>query len=127
MKLADAHLQHFKRFTDLTIRGLGPEVRLVMIAGPNGSGKSSLFDAFLVWARMRYGGWGGDSGYYQKGSESDAHVQQRVSLQFHGPEPEGEAVGRAWYFRSAYRNDPEFQLQALQRQGSILEERRFAE
>jgi predicted ATPase len=126
MKLANIHLQHFKRFTDLTIRGLGPEVRLVVMAGPNGAGKSSLFDAFLVWARMRSGGWNDDRSYYWKGSAVDTGTYQRVTLQFHGPEPEREAAAQAFYFRSAYRNDPEFQLQAIQRQGSIVEEKRFS-
>jgi len=125
MKLASAHLLHFKRFTDLTIGALGPEVRLVVMAGPNGSGKSSLFDALLVWTRMRHGGWNDDTSYYWKGSGVDTHTMQRIELQFHGPAPEREAAARAFYFRSAYRNDPDFLLQALQRQGSILEERRF--
>ena len=125
MRLAEIRLQHFKRFTNLTIRGLGPDVRLVVMAGPNGSGKSSLFDAFLLWSRARYGGFNDDKAYYRKGSAVDTANHERIFLQFHGPEPRGDEAARTFYFRSAYRNDPEFLLQTLQRQGPILEERRF--
>lgn len=46
MKITNIHLKNFKRFTDLRIEGMAPEVRLVLLIGSNGSGKSSLFDAF---------------------------------------------------------------------------------
>jgi predicted ATP-dependent endonuclease of OLD family len=35
MKIASIKLTNFKRFTDLTIHGLGADVRLVVLAGPN--------------------------------------------------------------------------------------------
>jgi recombinational DNA repair ATPase RecF len=46
MKLASIRLQDFKRFTDVTIRGLPESTKLVVLVGANGSGKSSLFEAF---------------------------------------------------------------------------------
>jgi hypothetical protein len=36
-----------------------------------------------------------------------------------------DKIPRSFYFRTAYRNDPEFQQQSLQRQGPIIDERRF--
>jgi predicted ATPase len=125
MKIADVHLQHFKRFTDLTIRGLGAGVRLVVIAGPNGSGKSSLFDAFMIWRNSRYGGWNDDHSYYQKSTAGGMGTPQRILVDFHGQEPIGDTIPQSFYFRTAYRNDPEFEVHTLQRQGQILDERRF--
>jgi predicted ATPase len=126
MRIIGAHLVHFKRFTDLTIRGLGADVRLVVLAGPNGSGKSSLLDAFMLWRQSRHGGWNEDHSYYRKGT-ADVRTgsHERITLTFNGPVPTGDAVRTSFYFRSAYRNDPEFQLQTLGRQGTILEEKRF--
>jgi hypothetical protein len=48
MHLKSLHAIGFKRFTDLTIDGLSPAARLIVLAGPNGSGKSSFFDALKV-------------------------------------------------------------------------------
>jgi predicted ATPase len=125
LKVASVRLQHFKRFTDLTIREIGAGVRLVVLAGPNGSGKSSLFDAFMLWHRSRFGGWNDDRSYYRKGAAVEVDTSQRIALTFHGREPAGDTIPKCFYFRTAYRNDPEFRLQGLERQGPILEERRF--
>ena len=46
MKIKKIIIKNFRRFTDLTIEGLAPQVKLVVLLGRNGSGKSSLFDAF---------------------------------------------------------------------------------
>jgi RecF/RecN/SMC N terminal domain len=125
MKIARVHLEHFKRFTDLTISGLGAGVRLVVLAGPNGSGKSSLFDAFMMWQLSRHGGWSDDHSYYRKGTTVTTPTLRRIALQFHGQEPTGDTIAKSFYFRTAYRNNPEFLLQTMQRQESILDERRF--
>jgi predicted ATPase len=125
VKIEHVRLQHFKRFTDLTISGLGPDVRLVVLAGPNGSGKSSLFDALMLYQRSRHGSWNDDHSYYRKGSEVNLGTNQRITIRLHGPEPQNEEWAKSFYFRTAYRNDPEFQLTNLARQGAILDERRF--
>jgi predicted ATPase len=126
MKIAGVHLDHFKRFTDLTISGLGPDVRLVVLAGPNGSGKSSLFDAFMLWWYSRGAGFHDDRSYYRKGDTVEMHTSGRIRVNFHGQEPTGDDVARSFYFRTAYRNDPDLQQNTLQRQGPIVDERRFA-
>ena len=46
MRITKLELQNFKRFTGLTIDGIPPDVKLVLLIGSNGSGKSSVFDAF---------------------------------------------------------------------------------
>ncbi|MFA6060558.1 MAG: AAA family ATPase [Taibaiella sp.] len=42
MKLKSIKLKEFKRFKDLTIEGISPRAKLVILTGPNGSGKTSL-------------------------------------------------------------------------------------
>ena len=46
MRITKVELKNFKRFTDLTIDGIPPDAKLVLLIGSNGAGKSSVFDAF---------------------------------------------------------------------------------
>lgn len=46
MKITRVFLKNFKRFTELEIKEIPVEAKLVVLAGPNGCGKSSVFDAF---------------------------------------------------------------------------------
>jgi predicted ATPase len=126
MKIEHIRLQHFKRFTDLGISGLGPDVRLVVLAGPNGSGKSSLFDAFLIFQRSHYGGWKDDHSYYRKGRAINLSTNERITIRFHGGQPQNDEWRKSFYFRTAYRNDPEFELMSIERQGAVFDERRFS-
>lgn len=48
MRITKVELKNFKRFTDLTIDGIPPDAKLVLLIGANGSGKSSVFDAFEI-------------------------------------------------------------------------------
>jgi predicted ATP-dependent endonuclease of OLD family len=129
MKIQSVELKHFKRFHHLKIQ-LPDNVKLVILAGPNGSGKSSLFEAFHFWHRMginKNPGW--DEGYYPKVGEPTVAWNQHVSVEFHGtPLAFSDQEGRRklFYIRSAYRNDPQFELPNLTRQGDATEEFRFA-
>ncbi len=46
MRIKELSLNNFKRFTDLQIKNIPAEAKLVLLIGANGSGKSSIFDAF---------------------------------------------------------------------------------
>jgi AAA domain, putative AbiEii toxin, Type IV TA system len=50
MRIKELNLKNFKRFTDLQIKNIPTEAKLVLLIGANGSGKSSVFDAF-EWMR----------------------------------------------------------------------------
>lgn len=134
MKLATVTIKNFRRFTDLTIRNIPESARLIMLAGPNGCGKSSLFDAFAIWhrrmARPRYNpGW--DASYHGKvGVATSTHdgdqILDQITPAFHETMPADEnRLKKLFYIRSAYRNDPEFQIQRLSRSGPILDEQRI--
>lgn len=128
MKIRQIRLNNFKRFTDTTIGEIPREVRLVVIVGPNGCGKSSVIDAALTWHSHRWaqrGGW--DATYHLKQAPGAAGKwNQTVDVTFHDPQPADELQGKkAIYVRTAYRNDPEFQLGQLSRVPPAVQEHRF--
>jgi predicted ATPase len=122
VRIANVKLDHFRRFTDLEIKDIPDTVRLVMLAGPNGCGKSSLFDAMNLQYQISAGhGWSSDQKYYAKSTDI-RDIQARMKIEMHG----GHQLNRgSFYFRSAYRNDPEFSLNSLDRVGPAVDEIRF--
>lgn len=125
MRLKSVTIKDFKRFTNLTVRNVPESARLIVLAGPNGCGKSSFFDALRTWH-----GWNSrknpswEPDYHRKAGTS-YHEQWRndVELVSYSLSAEREQK-KILYFRSAYRNDPEFQVQGLQRLGDPLNESR---
>ena len=129
MHIEHVELKRFKRFHDLTVE-VPAGTRLVMLAGPNGCGKSSLFEAFRFRHRALAGfGVGWDLTYFPKAGEPDATQfdwNSSVSIRFDKPEPSDQEHRRKmFYIRSAYRNDPQFVVNSLARQGKALDEQRF--
>ena len=134
MKISSIKLRKFKRFEDLIIKDIPETAKLVVVCGPNGSGKSSLFDAFHRWvwefrnADLRRN----DDLYYTKIPDQPSNLQRisidSIIIKFHGNEslswnsPDNK---KAIYVRTAYRNDPEFQLSQLRRQGYQVDETHF--
>jgi predicted ATPase len=124
VRISRIKLDHFRRFTDLEIKNIADTVRLVVMAGPNGCGKSSLLDALSVRHQLSSGlGWAGDNGYYSKPTDLIREVHDRIKVDVYG----GKELRRkdAFYFRSAYRNDPEFTLAQLNRLGPVADRVRF--
>lgn len=127
MKLEGVELEDFKRFTDLTVQGIPGTARLIILVGPNGCGKSSFFDGLHIWHDMRSGrATRRDLDYYPKTLKNQKwREQEKINIHFHPSASQNEQViKKLFYFRSAYRNDPEFQFQQLTRTGDLLDERR---
>jgi predicted ATP-dependent endonuclease of OLD family len=124
VRISRIKLDHFRRFSDLEIKDIPDTVRLVVLAGPNGCGKSSLFDALSVWHQINARqNWMDDKAYYYKPTDLVRNTKERVNLTVHG----GKAPQQkdAFYFRTAYRNDPEFNLGTLKRMEPIIDDIRF--
>jgi predicted ATPase len=128
MKIRQITLENFKGFSQLSIADIPVGARIVMLVGPNGSGKSSLIDAVYMWHRHHLAGisvW--DRSYHLKQAPNvEGNSADTVQVVFHDPQPEGDDARRkAVYVRTAYRNEPEFQLDQLANVQSALTENRL--
>lgn len=129
MKIKKIELNNFKRFTHLIVEDIPETAKLVVLVGPNGSGKISFMESMNHY--YKYAGYGniGDYHYLSKtGNTEDfnnsqwyARASKIVSIDFHDASlPKG--IGNSndikghFYFRSAYRNEPEFQIDSMRRQ-----------
>lgn len=129
MKIKKIELNNFKRFTHLIVEDIPETTKLVVLVGPNGSGKTSFMESMNHY--YKYAGYGniGDYHYLSKtGNTEDfnnsqwyARASKIVSIDFHDASlPKG--IGNSndikghFYFRSAYRNEPEFQIDSMRRQ-----------
>ncbi len=122
MKIKTIKIKGFKRFTDLIITDIPESARLVILVGPNGSGKTSLFESFNYWYIFKAFGNIGDREYIEKKvytNISDARwYQDKVEIEFHTPLATNnqEQVKGKFYFRTAYRNEPDFTMHNLNQQ-----------
>ncbi len=128
MKIREIRLTNFKRFTDTRIIDIPAEARLVFLVGPNGCGKSSVIDAVYMWHRHYWahnGNW--DETYHRKHIPGvSGGWQNLVNVIFHDPQPTtADTRRKGVYVRSAYRNDPEFQLDNLARVQPAVQEFRI--
>lgn len=128
MRLKAVHLKDFKRFTDTHIQGIPESARLIVLAGPNGSGKSSLFDGLKTWhAANGLGRSGWDESYGAKVGRPSIAWPQHVTVEFHGPLPEGlEEKKKMVYVRSAFRNEADFSISTFSRLASPLDNPKVA-
>lgn len=129
MKIKKIELNNFKRFTHLIVEDIPETTKLVVLVGPNGSGKTSFMESMNHY--YKYAGYGniGDYHYLSKtGNTEDfnhsqwyARASKIVSIDFHDaslPKDIGNRndIKGHFYFRSAYRNEPEFQIDSMRRQ-----------
>ena len=131
MKIKSIRMKKFKRFTDLTICNIPESAKLVVLVGPNGCGKTSVFEAFNQWYRRC--GWNmgiNDFLYFEKSSLSTNleqnyfDIYDRIQVEMHDLqqiEKKSQIHGK-FYFRSAYRNDPDFSIANLYKMGSPSEQ-----
>ena len=128
MRIKSIELKNFKRFTHLTVDSIPETAKLVVLVGPNGSGKTSFMEAMNHF--YKYSGYQdiGDFHYLSKTGNSINYehsewynlASKMVNIHFHDLEfankiGRGDVKGH-FYFRSAYRNEPDFQIQAMQKQ-----------
>jgi len=116
----------FKRFSHLEIRDIPQTAKMVILVGPNGSGKTSLFEAINMWQKIRGFRSPLDQTYYEKKQNdtvepTNEHMQkwqqasfQKVTIDFYDAVINGEDARGHFYFRSAYRNEPDFNISSFE-------------
>lgn len=122
MKIQEINIKKFKRFTDLKITGIPETAKLIVLVGPNGSGKTSLFEAFNHWYKLSAFNTANNNeqSYFEKKEGQPTAGQwyrNKVTIVFHGGQnPNGEEAKGKFYFRTAYRNEPDFTISQLTNQ-----------
>lgn len=82
-----------------------------------------MFEALNHWYRYKGFSWTGARDYYEKVNTEDSGdlwFQKKVEIEFHQPFATNnrEEVKGKFYFRTAYRNEPDFTISSLKRQDS---------
>lgn len=125
MKIKSIELNNFKRFTSLLVCNIPESTKLVVLVGPNGSGKSSFLEAMNHF--YKYSGYGdiGDIQYLSKThkelNEWCQFCPKTVNINFHDFNfishiRSRDDIKGHFYFRSAYRNEPDFQISSMNKQ-----------
>lgn len=126
MKIKELQLNRFKRFTNLKLTGIPETAKLIVLVGPNGSGKTSLFEALNHWYKFKGFNDRGNQDYLEKndGEKSDPNswFQNKVEIEFFNNQQfNREQIKGKFYFRTAYRNEPDFTISHLNNQQNPAE------
>ncbi|MBL0745358.1 AAA family ATPase [Chryseolinea lacunae] len=119
MKIKTIKINNLKRFTDLTVTNIPESAKLIILVGPNGSGKTSLLEALHHWYRLATFNQIGSQDYYEKKEKkagtADNWYENKVNVEFYGSQVTNTSKGK-FYFRTAYRNEPDFTVTNLNKQ-----------
>lgn len=129
MKIKKIELNNFKRFTHLIVENIPETTKLIVLVGPNGSGKTSFMESMNHYYQNMGYGISGDYHYLRKAGSNDVFDEgqwyqqssELVNIEFYdrtfsrNPGVNTD-VKRQFYFRSAYRNEPDFQIDSMNRQ-----------
>ena len=129
VKIKEVKLNRFKRFTNLTLTNIPETAKLIVLVGPNGSGKTSLFEALNHWYKFKGFNDRGIQDYLEKndGEISTPQTWQQISqnkveISFHNDQQlNREQIKGKFYFRTAYRNEPDFTVSHLNKQNNPAE------
>jgi AAA15 family ATPase/GTPase len=126
MKISSIELKNFKRFKNTKITEIPQTAKLVVVVGPNGSGKSSLFDGCYEWYKSHTGfGIGSDDNYYKKDKAEAYNPRQNITITFHNANEEIIKNKKCMSFRTAYRNESEFNISSFSKLTAPQENIRF--
>ncbi|QUC68185.1 AAA family ATPase [Aristaeella hokkaidonensis] len=128
MKVKRVELINFKRFTHVIVENIPETTKLVMLVGPNGSGKTSFIEALNHFYKY-YGFYNvGDYYYLDKTSSTKPYdvnewhhnTANKVDITFYdktfSKTINNDDIKGHFYFRSAYRNEPDFEIRAMKMQ-----------
>src|SRR5690606_26293422 len=127
--IKEVKLNRFKRFTNLTLTNIPETAKLIVLVGPNGSGKTSLFEALNHWYKFKGFNHRGVQDYLEKkdGEISNPQTwirtsQNKVEISFYNDQQlNQEQIKGKFYFRTAYRNEPDFTVSNLSKQNNPAE------
>ena len=138
MRIKRVELNNFKRFTHLIVEDIPQTAKLVLLVGPNGSGKTSFLEAMNHYYKCSGFADIGDYKYLSKGGNDTQYsnnawftmAKEIVNIEFYDAELSktiggGDTKGH-FYFRSAYRNEPDFEIQYMGKQINPTEEIRLS-